>query len=101
MTLEMPDGSKWAFPLEVVARNRAAHYAREFDGDVERSLIEDTMPLFEAEHYEATEWASNNMDWDDVKDQAYLLSPAPDHDFVEAWINGAKNVIEVNHEPNP
>lgn len=48
MTVEMPDGSKWGVPVEMIARSRAAYYANEFDGDVERSLAEDTLPLFES-----------------------------------------------------
>ena len=40
MTVEMPDGSKWGVPVEMIARNRAAHYASEFDGDIERSIFE-------------------------------------------------------------
>lgn len=95
MTLEMPDGSKWAIPLLVIAKNRALHYAHEFDGDLDRSLIEDTLPLFNLDPYEAVDWASGNMDWDDVKDFSYLLSPASEHDFNEAWASGTKEVIEV------
>lgn len=45
MTIEMQDGSIWGVPVEMIAKNRAAHYAHEFDGDVERSLAEDTIPL--------------------------------------------------------
>jgi len=47
MTVKMPDGSVFGVPVEMVARNRAAHYAHEFNGDIERSLKEDTIPLFE------------------------------------------------------
>jgi hypothetical protein len=42
LSMTMPDGSKWGVPVEMIARNRAAHYASEFDGDVERSLTEDS-----------------------------------------------------------
>ena len=66
LVLQMPDGSEWGVPVEVIARNRAEHYKSEFGDDVERSLAEDTMPLFE-DDYEIEEWASNNMNWQDVK----------------------------------
>jgi len=42
MTVKMPDGSVFGVPVEMVARNRAAHYAHEFNGDIERSLKERT-----------------------------------------------------------
>jgi hypothetical protein len=29
MTITMPDGSKWGVPVEMIARNRAEHYAKE------------------------------------------------------------------------
>jgi len=94
LTIEMPDGSKWGVPVEVIARSRAAHYAHEFDGDVERSMAEDTMPLFNSDHYEIEDWAANNMNWSGVSEQAKKLQDAPAPDFQEAWINGKKAVIE-------
>lgn len=65
LKFHMPDGTTWGVPLLVVARNRAKHYAFEFDGDEERSLMEDSIPLFEAEPFEAKDWAANNMNWED------------------------------------
>jgi len=95
LVIEMPDGSKWGVPVEVIARNRAAHYAHEFNGDAEQSMIKDTLPLFAADEYEVTEWASNNMNWSDVEVHAKKLQDAPIPDFQEAWINGQKTVISV------
>lgn len=77
----MPDGSKWGVPVEVIARNRAAYYAHEFDGDVERSLKEDTLPLFESDDYDVEDWASNNMNWSDVAQHAKKIQEAPAPDF--------------------
>lgn len=95
LTIEMPDGSKWGVPVEMIARNRAEHYASEFGGDVERSLAEDTIPLFESDDYEVEDWASNNMNWSDVAAQAKKLQDAPEPDFQKAWVNGEKAVIAV------
>ena len=96
LTIEMPDGSKWGVPVEVVARSRAAHYAHEFDGDVERSMAEDTMPLFESDDYEVKDWAANNMNWSDVKDHATLASLPEDSEasHQEGWINGEYEIID-------
>ena len=91
-----PDGSRWAVPVMTIARDRAKHYASEFDGDVERSLDEDTMPLFEADPYNVQDWAVNNMNWADVKDHARIYAPAKpitDEDMQEAWMEGAKEVV--------
>ncbi|KKM17268.1 hypothetical protein LCGC14_1677520 [marine sediment metagenome] len=92
----MPDGSKWGVAVAEIARNRAEHYAHEFcindqrsEADVERSLSEDTLPLFEADPDEITDWAENNMNWEDFKEH-YLIEGAPATDFQEGWVNGEK-----------
>lgn len=99
LTIEQSDGSVWAVPVSIIARNRAEHYASEFDGDVERSLAEDTNPLFEADDYEVRDWAANNMNWKDVAEHAFLVRKAPPLDFQEAWCNGEKAVEDFRHMP--
>lgn len=96
LLVDMPDGSTWSVPLLAIARSRAAHYAGEFDGDTERSLAEDTLPMFESDHYEAQDWAVNNMNWSDVAAEARIYreaSPLSDEDKQEGWISGAKQVL--------
>ncbi len=93
MTVEMPDGSKWGVPVEMIARYRATHYAREFDGDVELSLAEDTIPLFESDDYEIQDWAVNNMNWSDFDGHQVKVESAPLPDFQEAWMNGNKGFV--------
>lgn len=97
LVIDLPDGSKWGVPLEMIARDRAKHYAKEFDGDIERSLAEDTLPLFESDSFEVEDWASNNMNWSDVSAQAKCLKPAglTESDFQDAWCNGEKAVLDV------
>lgn len=56
MTVEMPDGGVLGVPVEMIAKHRAEHYASEFGGGVERSLAEDTIPLFESDEYEIHAW---------------------------------------------
>lgn len=94
MTVEMPDGSVWGVPVEMIARNRAACYASEFGGNNERSLAEDTVPLFEFDDYEISDWAVNNMDWDDFAGHQVKLSDAPPPDFQDAWMSGAKGFAQ-------
>lgn len=92
----MADGSKWAIPVEVIARHRAAEYVDEFDGDLERSLNEDTLPLFQADAYEIRDWAANNMNWADVELDARRVrepTPAPE-DYQEGWMNGEYEISD-------
>lgn len=93
MTLEMPDGSKWGVPVEMIARNRAEHYAKEFGGDVELSLSEGTMPLFESDSRVIEDWAVNNMDWSDFDGHQVKVSEAPSPDFQDAWMNSPKGFV--------
>jgi hypothetical protein len=92
LIVEMPDRSLWAVPVMVIARNRAAVYAKEFGGDVERSLNEDTIPLFEEDDYNIEDWATGNMNWSDVKGHATRLpSPPMEFNWELGWMNGPKS----------
>ena len=97
----MSDGSVWAVPVEVIAVNRANAYAgREFGGDVQRSLAEDTIPLFEESEYEIHDWASGNMDWDDVKNLAVLVHQKREPvDWQDGWVNGEYEVVDDHWPP--
>lgn len=91
LIVQMPDGSEWAYPVMEIARNRAAHYADEFGGDVELSLAEDTLPLFRADAYEIEDWAANNMNEDEIA--GVPVRPARvSTDRQEGWVNGYKRV---------
>ena len=61
---------------------------------MERSLNEDTLPLFRGSDYEIKDWAAGNMNWSDVKHAANQVKAAQlDQDFVGSWINGEKEVV--------
>jgi hypothetical protein len=92
LQVTMPDGTKWNVPVDIIARNRAAYYADEFGGDVERSLRDDTLPLFESSPQEIHDWASSNMDWRDVSGVARKVHE-PFVDYQEGWINGRWKVL--------
>jgi hypothetical protein len=98
ITIQQRDGSVWGVPVRVVAQDRAAYFAHEFAGEVERSLNEDTIPLFEADTFEILDWAANNMNWLDVQHVAKILQlpkPLVAADFQEAWMNGNKKVLHI------
>ena len=90
----MPDGSKWDVPVDVIARDRATYYADEFGNDIEKSLSEDTLPLFNQDPFEIEDWAKNSMNWEDVAEFAKRVENPPGVDFNEGWVNGEKKVIE-------
>lgn len=90
--VEMEDGSKWAVPVRLIAEDRAKYFADlEYSGNVEESLKDDTIPLFESDDYEIHDWASNNLNWDEVKAHAIQVKAA-DVDFQEGWVNGEYSI---------
>ncbi len=93
LTVTMPDESVWTVPISIIARNRAAHYAHEFGGDIKRSLYEDTLKLFQEDEDEITEWASNQMNWSDFNGHQIKLHDASEFDFEEAWVNCPKGLL--------
>ncbi len=94
LRVTMGDGSKWDVPVEVIARNRAEHYKREYGHDVERSLKEDTLPFFARDAWEIEDWAANNMNWEDVRNHAERVTKPREPDYQEGWCNGEKKIVE-------
>lgn len=94
LQVEMPDGSKWAIPVHVIAMNRAAYYAKNDGMTIEDSLNNDTNPLFESDEFEIEDWAANNMNWIDVEHLAICTSKA-EIDYDDGWANGEKEIIEM------
>ena len=84
----MPDESRWSIPVAVIAFDRAKHYREEFNNSIQESLNEDTIPLFNSDKYEIHDWASNNMNWEDVREYATQEVGAIACDYQEGWVNG-------------
>jgi hypothetical protein len=93
MVLTLSDGSRWSLPISVIAENRANFYKDEFDGDIQRSLDEDTWTLFAEDDYEIYDWAGNNMDWDDVEHHLTRL-PSLEKvlDYYDEWASCEKEI---------
>lgn len=89
MRVEMPDGSRWDVPLQVIADSRDEYYSAD---------AEDTIGFIRAgelDAYDLTDWAANNMNWDEVRKYAVPL-PASENqkpDYQEGWVNGDKEII--------
>lgn len=89
----MPNGSVWSVPVRVIAENRAQHYADEFGGNPVLAMAEDTLPLFEDNESEISDWARNNMDWCDVSAHSDFVADATECDFQEGWMNGEVKIV--------
>ena len=84
----MENGDVYGIPAEVIADNFAKYYQVNHDEDYQENY-ETMLYWFDTKDYEFADWAKNNMDWDDVKEQAVLLETIKKEvDFQEGWING-------------
>lgn len=88
--------TRYAVPVSVIARDRAENYKDEFGDDVERSLAEDTYPLFAESEYDITDWACNNMNWEDFGDSPIRLPDiVSDSTAADEWGEAEKDLISV------
>ncbi len=87
LVVTMPDGSRWAVPIEVIAKHRAKVFADAYD-DTEESRLAATLAKFEADTCEVHLWAADNMRWEDVRAYATRIADPPPIDYAEGWANG-------------
>ena len=90
--VELQDGSIWSIPVAVIAQHRAEYFRDEFGGEIERSLNEDTIPLFEYDDYEVKSWAKHSMNWSDVVDHAMEIEGSK-LDYEDGWSNGHMEIV--------
>ena len=106
LRVTMPNGERWAVPISIIAEGRATYYA---DRDAERQGLskEERNKRYREEvfyalgdEYEIRDWASNNMDWTDVRDRAINIGAEEldDRGYQEGWINGEKKIIDLDED---
>lgn len=82
-------------PVEPIALERAKCYANEFGGDIQRSLDEDTIPLFLQDGYEILDFATGNMDWYELEDFATSRpKPVTKDDMQNLWVSARKRIVK-------
>ena len=92
--VEMPDGKTYGVPARIIADNYAKCYQER--GEDYQENFDAMMDWFDTNDFEFADWAKNNMDWDEVKDAAVVISIEPDKepvDFQAAWVNGAYSYL--------
>lgn len=83
----MENGDVYGIPASVVAHNYAEEYASRGEDYTEN--YDAMMSWFDTKDFEFADWAKNNMNWDEVEDQAILLrSEHKAPDFQDGWVNG-------------
>ena len=102
LRVTMGDGSKWDVPARPIAEARARCYAKSDTGKESGSefdkVFKEELEITLEDTFLIEDWASNNMNWSDVKDVAEKVS-VMEVDFQEGWVNGDKEVIEKETKP--
>lgn len=94
------DRTVWEVPAEVIACHRAHYYAQRDaergEGDYESNFADEKRYAL-SQNYELKDWAANNMDWSDVKDEARRTDfgqSLPDHvAYQRQWVNAPVEII--------
>ena len=87
------NGEVWGVPAEVIADNYAKYY--ESRGEDYKENYDAMIEWFDTGDFEFADWAKNNMDWDDVKQQAFLVRRGEtNNDFQESWVNGEYRYVK-------
>lgn len=100
LIVTMSDNSQWKIPAQYIAEQRAEYYATR---DCEKDKSLDYTTIFKEEvkyalksNSEIEDWASNNMNWVDVKDIAVEMpSKKKEMDFEDEWTNADKEIVEL------
>lgn len=90
--LELPDGSVWAVPVQVVVDSRDEHY-REDEEDTVGFIRDGSLHV-----NEVWEWAFSNMNWDELhpyRRQVRDAQPPTEDTFAEAWREAPDNKLQI------
>jgi hypothetical protein len=82
--VKMSDGRKIAVPLSIIAESYADYYVIEVD-EAERQLLDD--------EFLCQDWATNNMNWVEVKDHSIEIEPPSGVDLDDMWTNPSNTEI--------
>jgi hypothetical protein len=93
LRVTMPDGSKWDVEAMLISENRADYYSQK--EEMTAAEYQEEIEFAMKNAYELHDWAANNMNWEDVKEFAKLVTDRPDIDYQEGWVNGEYEVVDV------
>lgn len=96
-TVKDPTGAKWVIPVSVIVKHRAEFYVDNAPYMDLKKALEDTISVFNAYQYIIHDWASENMNWDDVKEFALKVKTVeekPKIDWQNVWVNGEYDTLE-------
>lgn len=96
LNVTFSNGKVFEIPAEVIAKHRAKYYAeKETDSAQEfEERFEEEVAYALEDDFALIDWASNNMDWEDVQDDAVQIRTEP-VEKSEEWVNADKDIVKV------
>lgn len=91
------DGSQWRVPLKVIAKHRTDYYQqrhRDSDDDDSDWDYNEEFDFVMSDDYEGIDWASNNINFDEISEDVELVESATEQDF--DWCNCEKEIRECD-----
>lgn len=85
--IDMGEGYVYDVPVQIIADDRDANYADD-EEDTIGFILNGSL-----DEYNIKDWATNNMNWDDVKQYATRVEVAHTVDHQDGWVNGSREVI--------
>jgi len=88
--VKFSDGRTYKILAKIIAEHRANYYANlEPHQGLAKEIFDDEVDFALADEYELVDWATNNMNWPDVKEFAELVREKQVNYFKE-WVNAEK-----------
>ena len=88
------NGDVYSVPAEVVAKDRAEYYAERFEGEegTYEEIVEREMQVVN-DKWEILDWMSNQMNWEDVKEDTEYIENRMTVDKESEFVNADKEFI--------
>lgn len=96
---ECSNGDVYEIPLDEIIDSKAAYaFERKWFGDMYMiNVIREIIKEFNTDPWLIEEWATNNMNWDEVKSNARLVKSENKIDMQDEWCNPNETKI-VEHD---
>lgn len=90
------NGEQFKIPQDVIAKDRADYYAMKegHDRETYNRVYKEEIEFAKNNTEVLRDWASNSMDWEDVKHKAVKLESDNTSNKSEEWVNAEKNFRE-------
>lgn len=98
LLITLPNKEKFILPMIVVALNHANHFKNKFGMNLDRSLNDNSLPMFANEPHKAKRWLQDNMIWEDIELHVRKINnviPYHGYDYSYGFLACDINIVRV------